>query len=359
MKQEEAGNEISLIELVDKWKNWFAYLRTKWLFILIFVLIGAVTGVTISIFQKKDYVAELTFALEEKGGGANAYAGIASQLGIDLGGEGGAFSGDNSLELIKSRKLIEQTLLTPVMINGEEQLLVNRYRSFNSDCQDWEEDPVLSAIQFKKGEPRSTFSVTKDSLLKVIYRDIKKHNLYVNKVDKKLNIIHVKCRIEDEFFAKYFIEVLVKNASDFYIETKTKRSKYNVLMLEQRVDSVRRELDKEIFGVAISRDQNTNTLRAQGGVQSVKKQMNVQVLTTMYGELVKNLELSKFSLMREEPLFQVIDIPILPLDNEKFGKKKGVIIGGIIGFSIALLYLTYKRIFANTRQSHMNVNVRK
>lgn len=342
MNSVKPTNEVTVKEMFNNLKDWFGFYLTKLMFISIALVVGAVIGLTISLFQVPEYVAEMTFALEEKGM-TSAYAGIASQFGVDLGGEGGAFSGENSMELMKSRTLIEKSLLTPVVIDGEKQLLINRFIAFDEDCREWENNLELSSIKFIPGEARETFSVTKDSLLKYVFRAIRREHLSVNKIDKKLNIIYVKCKAPDELFAKYFAEILVKNVSDFYIETKTKKSRSTVTLLEDRVDSVRSVLDREIYGAAVSRDQNTNTQRAQGSVQSVKKQMNVQVLTTMYGELIKNLELSKFTLMREEPLFQIIDTPVLPLDSQKLRKKVTVPVGGLLAVAITMIYLGLRR----------------
>jgi hypothetical protein len=68
----------------------------------------------------------------------------------------------------------------------------------------------------------------------------------------------------------------------------------------------------------------------------------------MYGELIKNTELAKFTLMREEPLIQIIDKPYFPLDRKKLGRGKGGIIGGflggILGIAIAV-GIRYKRMY--------------
>jgi uncharacterized protein involved in exopolysaccharide biosynthesis len=145
-------------------------------------------------------------------------------------------------------------------------------------------------------------------------------------------------------FAKLFSEILVKNVSSLYIETKTRKYKNNVAILENRLDSVRKELNQDISGAAILKDQNSNIIRAQATVQSSKKQLNVQILTTMYGELTKNLEIAKYSLLREEPIIQVIDSPILPLEKKVQGKVKGGVLGGVIGlvlsmFLVLLIYI--------------------
>jgi hypothetical protein len=68
-------------------------------------------------------------------------------------------------------------------------------------------------------------------------------------------------------------------------------------------------------------------------VGSAKKQMEAQMLGTLFGELTKNFELTKLTLEREEPTIQIVDAPTMPL--EKFGKgrvKFGVVGGFVLGF---------------------------
>ena len=47
-------------------------------------------------------------------------------------------------------------------------------------------------------------------------------------------------------------------------------------------------------------------------------------------ELVKQTELARINVRKETPLIQVIDKPILPLKKEKFGKAKGLVLGGFL-----------------------------
>jgi hypothetical protein len=56
----------------------------------------------------------------------------------------------------------------------------------------------------------------------------------------------------NELFSKYFTEALVKEVSDFYIDTKSKKSRENMLILERQTDSIRRELNGAITGVAVA-----------------------------------------------------------------------------------------------------------
>jgi uncharacterized protein involved in exopolysaccharide biosynthesis len=44
-------------------------------------------------------------------------------------------------------------------------------------------------------------------------------------------------------------------------------------------------------------------------------------------------------------LIQVIDRPILPLTKEKFGKAKGIVLGGFLGGFLIILILILRRLF--------------
>jgi hypothetical protein len=345
---ESTKEDISLKELILILIDWWRYFLSRWKLIALIVVIGGGIGLAVAMLSKTTYLAELTFALEDKGS-ANPYSGIASQFGIDVGGGagGGAFSGENNIEILKSRYIIEKTLLTPVVINGKQDLLINRYIEFNHLRDTWTENDNLKNISFTEDEPRDHFGISKDSILASIYYKVKETALSVSRVDKKLSIIKVEFRSEDEIFAKLFTEIIVQTASGFYITTKVGRSRSNLDILQSRLDSVKRELDKEIYGVALSKDRNLNPIRAEGGIQSAKKQLNVQILTTMYGELIKNTELAKYTLMREEPLLQIIDRPILPLEKKKKSKITSTISGAVLGGVFAIILLWLRKIKAS------------
>ena len=64
----------------------------------------------------------------------------------------------------------------------------------------------------------------------------------------------------------------------------------------------------------------------------------MQANTAILTKLVKQTEMAKVALRKETPLIQVIDQPILPLKKEKFGKAKGIVLGGILaGFLVAMV----------------------
>ncbi|WP_343304432.1 lipopolysaccharide biosynthesis protein [Chitinophaga niabensis] len=342
----QQNEEISLKGLILTFQNWRGYLFSKWKIIVLSGLLGAGLGFAYAYTQKVKYVAEMTFVLEDsKSGQLSSYAGLASQFGIDLGGGSGSgvFTGDNILEFLRSRLMVEKTLLSPVGIGGKNTSLADYYLQVNKYNEKWAKSPELKKISFPANINRSSFSLLQDSVLNILYMDIIKNNLSIAKPDKKLSFIAVKCNSTDEKFSKIFVERLVREATDFYVQTKTKRSKINVDLLQLKADSIERLLNQKTYSVAASQDLNLNPARNVARVGTQLAARDQQVLLTMYSEVVKNLELSRMAMSQETPIIQIVDTPILPLRKERVGKLKGLILGGFIaGFLIVLVLLVRK-----------------
>lgn len=348
IENKKVDEEISLKELISKLQEWYGYLLSRWAIIMAFGVMGGVLGLTYSLFRKPIYTAVTTFVLEDGDNGSvglGQYAGLASMVGVDLGGGGGGiFQGDNILALYKSRSMIEKTLLTDVEYLGNKKLLVDHYIDFTEMRNKWAKKPELKGIQFRT---KSTFTRMQDSILGVIVNDINSNYLSVAKPNKKLSIIEIGVKAHDEFFAKAFNEQIVKNVNDFYIQTKTKKALENVAILQQKTDSVRSVMNNAIYNVAIVSDATPNlnpTRQVQRTAPVQRSQFSAETNKEILGELVKNLEMSKIAFRKEMPLIQVIDKPIFPLEIDRVGKLKGIVLGGVLLGFLSVLFLSLRKI---------------
>jgi len=344
----EKQEAVTLKVLLLNFNAFLSYCQKKWQIVLLFVVIGASIGLAVSLFKRTQYTAELSFVLEEQssGGAMGAAASIAAQLGVNFGGLGksaGFFQDDNIIEFLKSRSMINQTLLSVVEFDGKPERLVDRYIVYKDLRDEWQNNERIRNIVFQ-----DTIGIyLQDSLMATFYKRIINDHLEVAKPDKRLNIIEVKFESPDELFSKAFVETLITNASDFYIRTRTKRAKDNLDILTFQVDSVRRELNNAIRGVAAASDANPNPNRAFQSlrVASQLRTVDVQANTEILKELVANQELAKITLRNEKPIIQVLDKPILPLENDKLGKLKAIVIGGSLGGFLACLILLLIRLY--------------
>jgi uncharacterized protein involved in exopolysaccharide biosynthesis len=345
------NDEISLKELVLKIKEWYQFLLTKWRLIILAGIIGGLIGFTYAYFQKPTYKAVLTFAMEEEksgGGGLGGALGLASQFGIDLGSSGGgAFSGANLIELMKSRKLVEKTLLSPIEVDGKAQSLVEYYLAFNEIKKDWDEKPLLKNVSFPIDADRTKFTLQQDSILKNLAAGLIKKDLVISQKDKKVSILSIEMNSTNEQFAKVFCETIAKETSEYYVEIKSKKSKMNVDILQHQADSIRAELNSAITGVAAAADNvfNLNSAMNVRRTPSARRQVDVQANTAILTQLVGNLELAKVTLRKETPLLQIIDRPSFPLEKEKVGKLKSLVLGGFLAGFLTVLYLVFTSLY--------------
>jgi hypothetical protein len=179
-----------------------------------------------------------------------------------------------------------------------------------------------------------------------IYENLSNGSLSIAQKDKKIAIISMDVASTNELFSLYFCESLAKEVGKFYVNTKSKKARMNMEILERQTDSIRAELNGAITGVAVAND-NTFMLNPALNVKrapSARRQVDVQANTAVLTELVKQSEMAKVTLRKETPLIQVIDRPILPLPNERFGKVKGLTMGGFLVGFIMILFLIVRRL---------------
>ena len=336
--------EITLNDLVLKLYEWYSYLKSRWLLLALAGFFGIALGYAYAFLKKPRYEAVATFALEDSGasGSMGQYAGLASMIGLDLGGGGGGiFQGDNIIELYKSRAMIQQTLLSEAVFDGKSQLLVERYLTFNGLEKDPDGKPHPN-FQLPAGQ---RFSRVQDSLLGEVVNRISTENLMVAKPDKKSAVIRVQFTSKDELFAKIFTDYIIQNVSDYYVSSKTKKTSRNVAVLQRQTDSVRRMLNGNITQIATSVDANPNPNLARQvlRVPSQRRQIDAEANKAILVELVKNLELSKIALLKETPLIQVVDVPILPLKKVVPGKLACMFIGGFVLLLLTAVALLLRR----------------
>ena len=355
---EQVSDEITVKELIEKLGDWWRFLLSKWKVIVFFAMVGAGIGLLYAFIKKPEYKAVVTFALEDDkqgSGGLSGALGLASSLGIDLGtSAGGAFSGANLIELMKSRRMVQKTLLTTYADKDREEVLANQLlviTKLNNKLAN--KSDIYKNFSFPINSVQGQFSIQQDSVLFLLYEQLFEDNiLSVTQKDKKVSIITVEVNATNELFSKAFAENLVTNVAEFYIETKSKKAKNNVAILQRQTDSIRNELNLAITGVATSTDNtfNLNPALNVNRVPSTKKQIDVQANTAILTQLVTNLEMAKVTLLRETPFIQLIDRPTLPLKKDKAGKAKVLLMGGILAGFLTMLYLIAKKLLKQVMQ---------
>jgi hypothetical protein len=347
-----ADPEFSFQHLLQQLYRQLAFLLRQWKILAAGAIIGGLIGLGYAFFKKDTFTASLSFVVEDpKANGGSLASALAGQFGLDISGltgnASGLLAGDNILALVKSRHLLKETLLTPYDDTGHYSL-ADKYADVYGLKEKWEHSSkVGKRIDFPTNQ--LSFGRTGDSLLHWMIQRITEKNLSISKPDKKLSIIDLQVVTRDEILSKFFCERLLKKTTDFYIDSRTSRLQTNVNKLQHRADSIGLLLNRKTLATA------ENTLQLLDGNPAYAAPVTTaeigsrdkMVLSAIYTEIIKNLELSKTALAQETPVVQVVDKPELPLKRNKTSKLLSLLTGcflGVLLISVFIILLSKKRV---------------
>ena len=351
--------EFSLLgQLLGLWKL-VRYALTQWKTLSVAAIAGAVLGLGYYFWKPVIYTAHVTFVVEEsKGaGGGSLMSALAGQLGVDIGGlsgTSGVLAGDNVLQLLKSKSLIKKTLLSPfsetsLENNGKVKQgswsLADEYaRVYGLDEKWLKSSKVQRKISFTPNATR--LGRTEDSLLQRIIKKITEKELVIAKPDKKLGFFEMSVSMRSEALAALFCNRLLKTTTDFYVSTKTRRLATNVQRLQLKADSLLFALNKKTYSSADANRQllDVNPAYAAPTVNAEMSTRDKMIQGTIYADIVKNLEISKTSLIQETPTVQVVDEPEFPLpDNASDWWLAALAGAALLAFVTAVIIMAMKK----------------
>jgi hypothetical protein len=329
-------------------KSWFFYLLSNLRGIVIITSIFLAFALLYNYVKSPVHYARTTFVLdsESSSNSIGDIASLASLAGINASSfiDGSSlFQIDNIQELYRSSSMIKETLLSEDNFGDINIMLIDRLADNEKINKKWDR----LNVDFSAYKSKSTNLRVHDSILNEVVKIIKKKYLIVDKPSRKTTILEIGFDHKDELLAKSFNEKLVSIVNDFYNKTKTQKTGENLKILERQADSVKKVLDKSILVLA-EKDQsipNPNPLTKVSLVPYQKALIDVQANSAIYQEIVKQLELAKVSHRNKTPLVQIIDKPILPLENSKLKLFECLVFGIFGGLFISVFYYSLLRFY--------------
>jgi hypothetical protein len=339
--------KISLKNMIQGFKEWLVFILDKRKKILYGALIALVLLLSHNYLKSPIHYANTSFVLENDASASlGSLSSLASMSGINTSSIMSAsnlFQIDNIQELYRSNNMLKQALLEEVTINGKSQKLVDYFARAQKLEEKWAKKKVYLKDFYKD---KKQYTRLQDSVLKEAIKLIKKDFLIVGKPNRNTSILNVGFKHKDEVFAKIFNEVLVNKVNSFYYKTQTKKTAFNLNVLQVQTDSVKHLLDLSFLELA-EIDQNIpnlNPLAKTAKVPYQKAMANLQANQAIYLEVVKQLELAKVAHRNKTPLIQIIDKPSFPLENNRWTFFNTFIFGVFGGGTLIVLLLSLQRI---------------
>lgn len=316
----------------------------NWKAIILFIGLGFGIGYALDMYLIKPNSYEATMVFNMGGGTqSNEMGNLAGLFGMSSATDANIFSGDNFFYFVKSRPVLERALLTPVIIRGKPIIMANlMIDSSGIKDDEWEKRPELHTFRFNKTNPDSLDMNSRVVLNELVIKA--KSLTEINTLERKSSFISLTAIIQNETLAALWVKTLLKTVEEVYTEKQTKKSRNTLSLLQRRADSLALILGKTEHKLAKEMDYSTQLIVPEAKISVSKLERNTSFLQTLYYEAMGNAEKMRVSLVREAPLFTLIEDVKIPLDLKSESKKRAKI-GALVGLMLALIYVYVKSIY--------------
>lgn len=336
---------VALSDIIDAIKNFFSYYLSQKKLVAWLMIGFAALALLLALLQSPKYDASTSFVLEEKTAGGGGLAGLASQFGFDMSSLGGAgaglFSGDNILDIVKSRVIVEKVLLAKVDSSKGSQspTLADLYLNFSGKGKKIAQE--IKGISFASLHETSLHTPIQDSVLFVMYEDLTKNNITVDRLNKKGSIFKITTISDNAVFSKNMTDKLLSETSKYYVNIKTNNAAGNVARLQKRADSLYSVLNTKSYNAANYQILDPNIAYKSVSVPGEVSQRDKTIIYSIYAEVMKNLEMSRMAVVSQTPVIQILDQPKYPLIDQRKSVLFMVLAGAMIGWVLSFLAAIY------------------
>lgn len=345
-------SEISIRDLILQAQSYALEVKKHWKLVLLIVLPFAAWFFYSAISTVPQYRARLTFMVNEDNTKTSGYSNVLANLGFSAMG-GSDYNLDKILELSKSNLIVQRVLFHWDTIAGEEDYLANHMiRTFGYDKR-WE-GKWLDGTSFQH-DSIPAFSRKERYAMKVLYNDMRgtegKVGYMRSHYSESSGIMNLEMTTPSEILSLRLAEVMFDELSSYYIETSIEKSKDTYDQLKEKSDSVRVVLQSKQFALASFEDSNRGLVSKKAAVDRQRIQGDVQMLSVLYAETVRNLEVSSFALKNNTPFIKAIDRPYSPLGKMAPVWYIEMIKGIMIGLILGIMFVLGRRVFRDLMKS--------
>jgi uncharacterized protein involved in exopolysaccharide biosynthesis len=294
---------ISYTEIEFFVKSYFTFLKRKKKLIILLLTFSFISSIVYWYIQPDKYSSNSTFLIADQKASNSSIANIATQFGFDLsnmiGGDANMFYGDNVFDILKSNTIIENAL------NSKYKSNIN------------ENTTLLTLYKASKDYSTNYLDYILDTQYNDIVNKIKKNHIFIDRTNKKSSIISLTIVSSDPNFSYNFNKELINKTTELYKKLKVGNLGSNITRLEKKADSIQKILNRRSYQSA---QLKTIDLNSAYKVESVPEEISDRekmILSSLYTEIIKNIESLRINLMIQTPIFEVLDKPSFPVKNEK------------------------------------------
>jgi len=351
-RQASPQDELTLRDLIITFQVYRREaFRQWWLYALCFLVIGGYLFYR-AVSTPATYPAKLTFMVnEDEGSGIGGVSSVLGQLGLGRGRAGSRYNLDKIVELARSRRIIQEVILSKIDSGIQDDYIGNALITAYELNEKWAKDnPEMEGFKFTH-DSVPAFNLSERSALLALHGLLvggeKNPGLVSSSFDELSGILTLNCATINEELSVTIAKTLFDRLGKFYIDQAIERQLKTYELVRTKVDSIVGELSKADMGLAIYTDASNNLFSRVDQVKGQRLQREIIKLSAMQAEAVKNMEYAEFVLKNARPVIQELDIPISPLQPSRPSRLKALLLGAVIAFVLASLYIVGRRAMRN------------
>lgn len=317
--------------------------KEKWWIIGITGLFMAM-GIAYILLAKKEYVStgKILPEIQTKGGNLSQFSGLAALAGVDLNS---AMSAGDAIRPDLYPDIVTSTPFYLDLFKQEIHTKENQKMNFEEYYHQYiEEGKEPDEKLLKKYPVKEEGLILINRLNEIRLKDLRER--ITSTIDKKSGIISINVKMQDPVVAadvaRFAMNYLVNYVTDYRIE----KLKQDVDYLGDQVGASRTKYYSDQSRKASYADQyQLGTLKSQASdIQRERIESEYRMSSTFYNELLKKYEEAKFRLHQETPVFQVLEPPVIPVEESSPKKLLTVLFASFLGIGASLGFVVmYKK----------------
>ncbi|ADQ15850.1 hypothetical protein [Leadbetterella byssophila] len=349
-------DQISTKEFLQSVFSYFKFLATNWRILLIMLVAGNLIDMIKNNYfsSTKMYGGGIEFNIDLEGSTQSALGGLAGAfMGGAMPTTGGLTSIANFPQVIMSRTVFENALMTEVELYGRKDLLVNHFiDSSDIKTKEW------GGNLFKSPSPNVNFKFEKKPFDKFEPRE----NEIMSDIITKLagstqlekdegSIYKLEAVLSNELLTKAWLETLLKATESFYTEIKTVKTRKMIAIQQRRVDSLSvllRGNDSRLAKVTFEQPDVVNPVA--GSAQTRLTRDNTY-LSNLYFTNLTSLDNLNNLLVEQSQIFNVLNPVKLPLvATSRVGIS--VRLTGLILLFVTIVFISLRKTYLDVMSDH-------
>lgn len=329
--------ELTLQELILSIRDYTKFAIGKWYVVLaLSVAMAAAFGVY-TYQQDVTYQASLQFVLSDSEKPSLGASAILGSLGLSSGEPNNMYK---VVTICKSRLLLERVLFDSAYVAGQNDLIANHIIRSEAFHEVWEGSKNLADFLFEHSHyderDRTEALAVKSLYNRIINPEV---GLFDAMADQDAGIFTLTATTQDPDLSIVLVETVYDELTTRYVNVKVANKEATLNKLREKLDSVKTTLERNEAAYAMATDRGGSILLNRNRLSESRLLREIGILSTMYGEIVKNIETTTFLLDTEKPAFSIIDLPKLPLSAVTPNVRFKSITGAMVGIFVALFAL--------------------